>query len=54
MDSRGTPEILAISGFKNLNKQKFTLKSYLSMFFDSNIPFILNELKSKKRPSQIL
>ena len=43
MDSRKTFEILTSFGFKNLNKYIF-----ISMFFDLDILFILNELKSKK------
>ena len=49
MDSRKSVEILASCGFKNLNKQIFTFKIiFISMFFGLDIPFILNELDSKK------
>jgi hypothetical protein len=49
MDSRKSSEILASYGFKNLNKQIFTFKIiFISMFFGIDIPFILNELESKK------
>ncbi len=49
MDSRKSAEILASCGFKNLNKQIFTFKIiFISMFFGLDIPFILNELESKK------
>ena len=49
MDSRKSAEILASYGFKNLNKQIFTFKIiFISMFFGLDIPFILNELESKK------
>lgn len=48
-DSRKTFEILASFDFKNLNKQIFVFKIiFISMFLDLDIPFILNELKSKK------
>lgn len=49
MDSRKSAEILASCGFKNLNNQIFTFKIiFISMFFGLYIPFILNELESKK------
>ena len=49
MDSRKSVEILASCGFKNLNKQIFAFKIiFISMFFGLDIPFILNELDSKK------
>lgn len=49
MDSRKSLEILGSYGFKNLNKQIFTFKIvFISMFFGIDIPFILNELESKK------
>lgn len=49
MDSRETSEILTSFGFKSLKKQKFTFKIiFISMFFGLDIPFILNELESKK------
>ena len=49
MDSRKSSQILASYGFKNLNKQIFTFKIiFISMFFGLDIPFILNELESKK------
>ena len=49
IDSRKSLEILASYGFKNLNKQIFTFKIiFISMFFGLDIPFILNELDSKK------
>ena len=49
MDSRKSSEILASYGFKNLNKQIITFKIiFISMFFGLDIPFILNELESKK------
>ena len=49
MDSRKSAEILASCGFKNLNNQIFTFKIiFISMFFGLDIPFILNELDSKK------
>lgn len=54
MDSRKTFEILASFGFKNLNKQIFVFKIiFISMFFDLDIPSILNELKSKKELRKI-
>lgn len=49
MDSRKSSEILASCGFKNINKQIITFKIiFISMFFGLDIPFILNELESKK------
>lgn len=49
MDSRKSQEILASYGFKNLNKQIFTFKIiFISMFFDLNVKFIIDELNSKK------
>ena len=49
MDSRNSKSILASHGFKNLNRTIFTFKIiFISMFFGIDIPFILNELKSKK------
>ena len=49
IDSRESLEILSSYGFKNLNKQIFTFKIiFISMFFRLDIPFILNELESKK------
>lgn len=49
MDSRKSKSILASHGFKNLNRTIFTFKIiFISMFFGIDIPFILNELKSKK------
>ena len=49
MDSRETSEILASFGFKNLDKQVFTFKIiFIQMFFGLDIPFILNELETKK------
>ena len=49
MDSRKSSQILASYGFKNLNKQITTFKIiFISMFFGLDIPFILNELESKK------
>lgn len=49
INSRKTFEILPSFGFKNLNKQIFVFKIiFISMFFDLDSPFILNELKSKK------
>ena len=49
MDSRKSQKILASYGFKNLNKQIFTFKIiFISMFFDLNVKFIINELNSKK------
>lgn len=55
MNSRKTFEILLSFGFKNLNKQIFVFKIiFISMFFDLDSPFILNELKSKKKLRKIL
>ena len=49
MDSRKSSEILASYGFKNLNKQIFSFKIiFIQMFFGLDIPFILNELETKK------
>ena len=49
MDSRESKRILASYRFKNLNRTIFTFKIiFISMFFGIDIPFILNELKSKK------
>ena len=49
MDSRESQKILASYGFKNLNKQIFAFKIiFISMFFDLNVKFIINELNSKK------
>ena len=49
IDSRKSLEILASYGFKNLNKQIFAFKIiFISMFFELDISFILNELESKK------
>ena len=49
MDSKESTEILASRRFKNLNKQIFTFKIiFISTFFGLDIPFILNELESKK------
>ena len=50
MDSRKSSEILASNGFKNLNKQIFSFKIiFIQMFFGLDIPFILNELETKKK-----
>ena len=49
MDSRKSSEILASYGFKNLNKQIFSFKIiFIQMFFGLDIPFILNDLETKK------
>ena len=49
MDSRKSSQSLASCGFKNLNKQITTFKIiFISMFFGLDIPFVLNELESKK------
>lgn len=49
IDSRKSQKILASCGFKNLNKQIFTFKIiFISMFFDLNVKFIINELNFKK------
>ena len=54
-DSRKSSQILASCGFKNLNKQITTFKIiFISMFFGLDIPFVLNELESKKELQKIL
>lgn len=55
MNSRKTFESLASFGFKNLNKQIFVFKIiFISIFFDLDISFILNELESKKELRKII
>ncbi len=55
MDSRETSRILPSFGFKSLDKLVFTFKIiFIDMFFGLDILFILNELESKRKASQIL
>ena len=48
-DYRKSSEILASYGFKNLNKQILSFKIiFIQILFGLDIPFILNELETKK------